>query len=169
MGIFGHERLQQRLDLIFEGWREGKTAQEIFDTLERQRRRRNGERANRRGRQSETRFDQAVSQLPLVKEIQLVKRNSGEDWHLKVDRWVICEIEGFGRLVVAVQVKSSERGIENFLKTYVDPDEEMARKRLTEFGMVIVNGQERARDLREDFSEQIYRIVEAVVARRQRP
>jgi hypothetical protein len=153
-----YEQAFKRWDRIFDGINKGWPAESIYGREDEIERLRIEHRANKRGDISEKNFDNALKTLDCVSKIIPTKKYSEEDWHLKIDRWVICEFPGYGKMKVAAQVKSSEKGINEFLKTYIDKDRERAWQRLFKLGMVVVNCQMKPFEIRREFLYQVREI-----------
>jgi len=154
----GKETLDQRLarwDRIFDGIKKNESAESIYRREDEISRRRFERWANKRGEVSEKRFVEAISHLRQVKEINQTQKYSPEDWHLKVDVWVVADFENYGSMALAVQVKSSDKGIRDFLRTYIDKDLDKAWEKLATYGMVVINGQLEPSKIRSEFLHQV--------------
>lgn len=156
-----YEQAFKRWDRIFDGINKNFPAEKIYEREDEIERLRIEYRANKRGEISEENFDSALKCLDCVTKIIPTKKYSEEDWHLKIDRWVLCEFPDYGKMKVAVQVKSSETGINEFLKTYIDKDREKAWQRLFKLGMVVVNCQMKPSKIRQEFLCQVREIKKA--------
>ena len=156
-----YEQAFKRWDRIFDGISKGLPAESIYSREDEIERRRIEHRANKRGGISEKNFEEAVGKLDCVTDINKTKKYSPEDWHLKVDAWVSCKFEDYGVLVMAVQVKSSEVGVKEFLKKYIDKDRDKAWETLRKFGMVVIDCQQSPSEIRKEFLRQVRDIKKA--------
>lgn len=157
----GRERLTptqefKKWDRIFDGINKGLTADKIYEIEADFARHRIARRAEKkRGEESERYFIEAVENLDYVVEIKRTKKNSDEDYRLKVDAWVICEFEDYGVMTLAVQVKSSQVGVRDFLQRYIDKDIETAWKKVHDYGMVVISCQTKPIKIQGEFLNQI--------------
>ena len=156
-----YDQAFKRWDRIFDGIKKGLSAEAIYSREDEIERQRIEFRANKRGERSEKNFEEAVRKLECVVDINKTKKYSPEDWNLKVDAWVTCEFNDYGVLVLAVQVKSSEVGINQFLKKYIDKDRVRAWETLHKFGMIVINCQQTPAEIRREFLKQVTEIREA--------
>lgn len=157
----GRERLTptqefKKWDRIFDGINKGLTAEQIYEIEADFTRNRIARRAEKkRGEESERYFVEAIENLDYVVEIKRTKKNSDEDYRLKVDAWVICEFEDYGVMTLAVQVKSSQVGVRDFLQRYIDKDIETAWKKVHDYGMVVISCQTKPSKIQGEFLNQI--------------
>lgn len=150
--------LMNRWDRIFDGIRKGKNAGEIYRREGIIAQKKYEAWANKRGERSEEKFERSIKSLSFVVDVRQTVKNSDEDYHQKIDFWVVCD---FGREVkfpVSVQVKPSMVAVRKFLRTYRNQDLDEAWKKVVEEGMVVINCDLKPWEIRKEFTAQVMRI-----------
>lgn len=150
--------LMNRWDRIFDGIKAGKSASEIYRREGIIAQRRYDAWANRRGERFQDRFENAVKNLFFVEEVTPTVKNSDEDYHQKIDFWVVCRFGDGERFPVCVQVKPNEKEIRRFLKTYVNEKVEVAWEIVVDRGMVVIDVDKGIGKIKKDFTTQVLKI-----------
>lgn len=154
--------IQDRLDVIFQGLRKGKNANEIYGALDSNPTLIDGfSGIDERGVESLTRVYRSLIQLPSVEEINFVTPNSKRDVS-GVDLDVYFK-KGFVDYIraVGVQVKSNVRHIyqfENSMRRRLGLSWIELKRWFLRQKLVILNGQEEPQNITDGFLMQLHEI-----------
>lgn len=153
----------QRMDLIFAGLRQGKTASDIDAMLADQRKQERQAMRDKGGHKSELHVENVLSGLSYVDSARRTQRNGEEDISgVDIVVYFNERMVEFPFTNVSVQVKSTERHLKAFKRVAQERlknsgqnvDDALKRKRL-----ILINGRNSQEDILKSFEEQLHGIA----------